>query len=453
MKKNRQLDMTQGSIVKGLLLFAVPFLIGNLFQEFYTIADSLIVGNFCNASALAAIGSAESPSKILLNVFLGFSTGTTILIAQYFGAGDEENMAEVTATSNAFMVYVSIPLAVAGILLAKPVLRLIRVEQGETMRNAVVYMQILMLGTPAMMGYNQNAGILRGLGDSRSPLRFLIIACVANIVLDYILVGPLHLGVAGAAAATVLAQGISWICSIRFIKKQYPKLRYRALSLRVDRRHLKDIVRIGVPLGINNSVFSLGHTIVAGIINGYGTNAMAGYTCAKRLDTLVVLPLLSIANATTSFVGQNAGAGKTDRIYRGIRVSCVLAVVLNVALSFFVLLFRNELLGLFNRNEEVIASGASYLIRALPFYGIYAVFNTLNGALNGAKSVLLSTASSMIMFWVVRLPLMFLFDAVTHSLDIVYWAFPISWVAGLLITGTYYLSGRWKSYLNLDGSR
>lgn len=442
----RQLDMTRGPITKGLLLFAIPFLIGNLFQEFYTIADSLIVGNFCNASALAAVGSAENPSKILLNVFLGFSTGTTILISQYFGAGDEKNMASVARSSNALLLYVTVPLALVGVLLSRAILTLIRVEEGPTMESAVVYMRILMLGTPAMMGYNQNAGILRGLGDSQSPLLFLVIACVINMALDYVFVGPLQLGVAGAAAATVFAQGISWLCSAYYIKKQYPKLQYRMISLRMESCHVKEIVRVGLPLGINNSVFSLGHTIVAGVINGYGTNAMAGYTCAKRLDTLAVLPLLGVGNAVTSFVGQNAGAGKIDRIQKGILSGCILAVAANAVLSGIVLLFREELISLFNRNEEVIAAGAAYLICALPFYSVYALFNTLNSAMNGARAVLIPTLSSMIMFWVVRIPLMLLFDR-SHSLELVYWAFPISWIVGLLISGTYFITGHWKRHL------
>lgn len=451
LKKSRQMDMTRGSIGRNLILFAVPFLIGNLFQEFYTIVDSMIVGNFCNASALAAIGSAENPSKILLNVFLGFGTGTTILISRYFGAGDEKNMALVTRTSNALLLYLTIPLAIVGALLARTVLTWIRVEEGETMGNAVVYMQILMLGTPAMMGYNQNAGILRGLGDSRSPLLFLVISCIVNVVLDLLFVGPLHMGVAGAGAATVLAQGISWICSIFYIKRVYPGLDYRALSFRMDRRHLREILRIGIPLGVNNSVFSLGHTIVAGVINGYGTNAMAGYTCAKRLDSLTVMPVLSIGNATTSYVAQNAGAKQWDRIQKGIRMGCLLALVSNVTISAVLLIFRREFLGAFNGDPEVIAFGVAYVVRTLPFYALYTIFNTLNCAMNGANEVLVPTVSSMVMFWVVRLPLMVILSKY-YSLEIVYWAFPISWAVGLLISGTYYLSGRWKKHLKIEAS-
>ncbi len=446
--RSSQLDMTQGSITKVLFLFAVPFLIGNLFQELYTFADSLIVGHYCNASALAAIGSAENPSKILLNIFMGFSTATTILVSQYFGAKDSENMKKVTATSNGFMMMAAVPLIVLGVLLSEPILKLIRVEEGETMGYAMDYLRILMIGTPTMLGYNQNAGILRGLGDSRSPLYFLVIACVANIALDFLFVGPLGMQVAGAAWATILAQGIAWISSVWYIRKKYPELEFKVLTLRLEKKHLKEIMRIGVPLGLNNSVFSLGHTLVAGVINGYGTNAMAGYTCAKRLDTFCMLPMLSCGNAITTYVGQNAGAGKTDRVKKGILVGTLWCFGINIIQCAIMILCRDFLLGLFNDDPEVIASGSSYLVKACLFYWIYVFYHSLNSAMNGAKEVAIPTISSLVMFWAVRIPLMFYFDKM-GSLEWIYWSFPISWVVGIAITGIYFMTGKWKRHMNL----
>lgn len=435
-------DMTKGSITKQIILFTIPLLIGNLFQQMYNMVDSMVVGNVNGPQALAAVGTAGNPMQVLLALFLGIGTGATILVSQYRGANNLEELKKVVKTANAFLVLSSIPVTIAGVLLSAPLLRWINVpEDVFSMANS--YLAIIFLGTLANLGYNLNSGILRGIGDSRSPLLFLVYSSIINTVLDLLFVAVFKWGVAGAAAATILSQYFAWIYSIIYIRKHYPELGMDIKSIHMERIHLKDMVRLGLPLGFNNAVYSLGHVILYGLINSFGSIFMAGNTAATRVDGITFMIIASFGTTATTFAGQNAGAKKYDRLNKGVWSIMGVTCVLNVILSALMLLFGKPILSLFNGTPEVVQAGYDMLLRLCPYYIIYTVFHIFNCYMNGAGEVNVPTVSSLIMFWLVRLPLAYVLVELFTPKDL-YYCYPISWLVGLIISAIYFATGRWK---------
>ena len=443
MGRKSSVDMTQGPILRLILTFSIPLLLGNLFQELYLVVDSIIVGNFCDANALAAVGSAESPSKVMLAMFRGLSVATTVLVSQAVGAGEREKLAKITATSNTFLIVCAVPISIAGAFLARPILTAMHVEEGAAMEYAVAYMVILMLGTLPMMGYNQNAGLLRGMGDGRSPLLFLLIASIGNIVLDFLFVGGLHWGTAGAAAATVLAQLLAWGFSIVYIRKYYPELDMHPLHFRIYGEHLRELLRIGIPTGLTNSIFVFGQVIVTAQVNLFGSYATAGYTCAKRMDMLAYQPVGAMHDCTMTFVGQNIGAKQPERTKKGVRLALISCVLVDMAVCVLILLLRNPLLGLFTKEQEVITIGGYYLTSTMLLYWMYAVYEILSAAMQGAGAVRYPTITSVLMFWGCRIPLV-LYFAKHYPVSELFWPFPISWAVAMILSVGFYSFGKWR---------
>lgn len=442
----KKIDMTKGGIIAGVVAFAVPLLIGNLFQQLYSMVDSIVVGNFDGHTALSAVGTAAMPAQVLTALFLGIGTGAGIMVSQYMGAGDMDSIRRTLHTGNGFLLACSLPLTVLGVLAAPWVLRFMNVPD-EAFGLSQSYLAILLLGTVASLGYNMNAGVLRGMGDSRSPLYFLIFACVVNIVLDVLFVAVFHLSAAGVGAATVIAQFSAWFYSIWHIRRKYPELDLRLLRFSVDRGNLRQMIRLGLPIGFNNAVFSLGFVLLNSLINQQGTVFMAGVTAASRVDNLIFLPIASFGAAATTFAGQNVGALQIHRLKEGFRKILLLTLGVNIALGAIILLLGKYALYMFTQEPEVIAVGLQCMWWLVPGYSVYVVFNTCCCFMNGAGEVRVPTLSSLLMFWGVRIPAAYLlFDALGR--DYIYGAYPISWVAGVIIAGSYYLSGRWKRHFS-----
>lgn len=443
-------DMTQGNVVKQVILFTIPLLIGNLFQQMYNMVDSMVVGNVNGPQALAAVGTAGNPMQVLLALFLGVGTGATILVSQYCGAGSSDELRQVVKTANTFLIASSIPVTIAGLLLSAPLLRVINVPD-DVFPMAQSYLMLIFLGTVANLGYNLNSGILRGIGDSRSPLIFLIYSSVMNTVLDLLFVAVFRWGVNGAAIATILSQYFAWIYSIYFMKKHYPELGMdmNPKQLHMERGHLRDMVKLGLPLGFNNAVYSLGHVILYGLINSFGSIFMAGNTAATRVDGITFMVIASFGTTATTFAGQNAGARKFDRMKKGIWSIMGITCAFNVVLSVLLLLFGPQIIALFNRSPEVVEAGYDMLVRLCPYYIIYTIFHIFNCYMNGAGEVNVPTLASLIMFWLVRLPLAYVLVYFFAPKDL-YYCYPISWLVGLLISGPYYFSGRWKRKIQMQ---
>lgn len=443
-KASKTLDMTQGPIGKTVIAFAIPLLIGNLFQQLYNVVDSIVVGNFIDYTALSAVGTAGTPLQIFVALFLGIGTGATILISQFMGGQDLEGVKKTVKTATTFLTVSSVPLTILGIALTPSLLHMMNVPE-QVYPMARDYLMIVFLGTICSLGYNVNVGILRGMGDSRSPLYFLIASTLVNIVLDLIFVALLNWGVPGVAVATVIAQTTAWVFSILYIKKKYPQLELKVFRLTIDKSLLKHMVRLGLPLGFNNAVFALGFLLLQSLINMQGDIFMAGATAASRVDNLVFLPIQSFGAAATTFAGQNVGARCHDRLRTGFKTILLITLAINICMATVLLGFGKYALMMFSQKQEVIAVGLQCMRWIVPFYSIFCIYSICNNFMNGAGEVRMPTLSSLVMFWVVRLPVAYLmFDL--FGRDYIYSAYPISWTAGAIISGIYFLTGRWKRH-------
>ena len=304
------MDMTQGSPTRLIVLFSLPLLAGNVLQQLYNMVDSVVVGNYVGSSALTAVGAGFSIMFLISSLFLGFSMGATIMIAQYVGAGDQGAVGRTVDTIYSALLVIIVPLTLLGVLASGPLLTLIRVPQ-EAYEQARTYCMVVLGGIIGTLGYNMNSGIMRGLGDSRTPLIFLFIACVINIVLDLVFVLVFSWGVFGVALATILAQICSWVFGIFYINRKYPFLHIRLFRMRLDRRLLGQVIRLGIPSAIQECQFAVGILIMQALINGFGNDFAAGFTAANKIDTFAFMPIESFSIAATTYVGTWGRGGWT----------------------------------------------------------------------------------------------------------------------------------------------
>lgn len=335
-KKSYQVDMTTGSLIKNVLWFVLPICLGNILQQLYGIVDTLVIGKFCGANSLAAVGTSTKPVEILLCVFLGIGTGISILVSQYTGSGDEKRMKELVQTSITFLYVSAIPLTVLGPFLGIVILKFMKVPE-DVYEAAASYINLVLLGTIGNMGYNMNAGILRGFGDSMSSLLFLFVACGINILLDLILVGKLEMDVEGAAIATSVSMLTAWFFSILYIRKKYRKLEFPFFPHSINKEMLKRMLAVGLPLGLNSSIYSLGHILLQSLINAQGTVFIAGCTIGEKIDNIGNMANAAFASAGTTYAGQNLGAGKGENLKSGMIRIPVMASVFCLGMAIIIL--------------------------------------------------------------------------------------------------------------------
>lgn len=451
MQSSKKIDMTKGSIMKLVILFALPICAGNILQQLYNTVDTMIVGNYCDSKALAAVGTSSQPVEVLLCVFLGLGTGVSILVSQAVGGGDTDKLKAVVATATSFLYICAIPISVAGLFVGPLVLRLMQVPE-DTFALATAYVQIVFLGTLGNMGYNMNAGILRGVGDSRSSLIFLVISCVVNIVLDLFFIVVCHMGVTGAALATIIAMFCSWIFSIVYIKHKYPELEFTFLPRRLEKAVLKEVVMVGLPLGLNNSVYSLGHIMMQSLINAQGSAFMAGCAVAQKVTGLTNVAITSFSSAATTFAGQNVGARNYSRLKKGALKIPLFSGVITLTAGLFFLSVCRPILDLFTDDYEVLELGVKYLSVMLPCTWMYAVLNCIISFANGIGEVRYSTVVNILMLWAVRIPAAFLIARFVNG-QLVYASVPISFAFGMLSMLAFFLTKRWRAICKLqDGA-
>lgn len=437
-----RLDMTSGNPYSLLLRFSLPLLLGNLLQQLYNVVDSIVVGQYVGQDALAAVGTSFPVMFLFISLFAGVALGSTIIIAQYFGARDHARMQRAVDTVYRAFLVSSIVLTVVGYFLAEPMLRLINVPEAALV-HAVPYLQIIFLGTLPTFGYNVNAGILQGLGDSKSLLIYLAIAVTSNIGLDLLFVVPLQMGTAGAALATVIAQLIAFLIGVWHINKKKGLVRIRLKDSVMDWSILKDAIRLGIPAGLGNISYSLGTMLLQNLVNSYGTAFMAGFSAANKIDTFAFLPVMTFGNATTTYVGQNVGAGKLDRVTAGVKAVLLITLVITAVIVPLSLIFGPTLISLFQNEPEVIAAGMAYLNGMLPYIYLLAVLMLLSSAMRGMGEAVIPLVTQAMSLWVARVPLSYLF-ARWFGRDAMFYSFPIGWVFGLAVIVPFFLSGRWK---------
>ena len=435
-------DLTVGKEGKVILLFALPMLLGNVFQQLYNIVDSIIVGNYLGKEALAAVGASFPVIFVLISLIIGISSGSTIIVAQYFGAKDYVNVKKAIDTLFIFLFFSSIILTVVGILTSRMVFELMKLPP-EIMPDALTYYNIFLIGLIMMFGYNGTSSVLRGLGDSRTPLYFLIIATILNIILVIVFIEVFHWGIAGAAIATVTSQGVSFLLAVIYLNRYHTLIHFSFRNIRFDRDIFFKSLRIGIPSGLQQTFLALGMMALMRIVNEFGTDTIAAYSVAGRIDSFASLPAMNFAMALSTFVGQNLGANKPERVRKGFLSTLGMTALISVIVSLLAIFFGREMMSLFNRDPEVIRIGTSYLIIVSSFYIIFSSMFVTNAILRGAGDTLIPMFITLFALWVLRIPISYVLSRMMGETGI-WWGIPIAWVFGLTASYTYYKSGRWK---------
>jgi len=445
-------DLTTGDETKQLIDFALPMLFGNIFQQFYNMVDSFVVGRFVGTSALAAVGTSFPIIFFMLALILGVSMGSTVLISQFFGAKDWKKLDDVVATSYIFLFVAGLLMTIIGLAAAPIILKLLAVPEG-IMPEATTYLRITFAGILAIFGYNGVAAMLRGMGDSKTPLYILITATLVNVVLDLLFVIVFHLGVAGVAWATIISQGLSFIGALIALNKRNPYLRLDVKKLHWDKYSFSHMLRIGLPTGLQQTLVSLGMMTLSRIVNEFGPQTMAAFTAASRIDSIAAMPAMNLGAAITTFTGQNIGAGKPERVKRGHLSAIAVNSGISLLMTLTILLFGRRLMGIFTNDPEVIGIGSSYLIIVGLFYVAFGIMFINNGVMRGAGDVFIPMINTVLALWLVRVPVALLFTRVFHmGSDGIWWSIPAGWMVGMIFSTWYYRTGKWKNVKGFKNS-
>ena len=439
-------DLIHGKIWKSILWFSIPMLVGNLFQQLYNTVDSYVVGNYVSSGALAAVGQSTPIINTLVGFFTGLATGAGVVIAQYYGGHLIDKMKKAIHTSVALTLILCILFTFLGVSLSYKILILIGSPES-VMTPATLYLRIYFGGVSFVCIYNMGSGILRAIGDSKTPLYYLIVASIINIILDFVFVLGLHMGVAGAGWATFIAQGVSAL--LVTIKLVASKEDYRIVpkDIRFDFSILKKIIEIGIPTALQQSIVSFSNVIVQSYINTFGANAVAGYTSYVKIDGFLQLPIQSFSMAITTFTGQNIGARAYDRVKKGLHTTMLMTFGVTIIGVLIVFLFGEQLVGIFTSDPEVIADG--YLMARIFAAGYLTlpIVHIISGALRGVGLSNIPMYFMVGTFVVLRQIYLAVSVPLTHNLGIVFAGWPITWLIcaiGLII---YYFHVHWLDHV------
>ena len=434
-------NMTVGSPAGHIFYFALPLLLGSFLQQLYNMVDSWVVGNYAGDASLAAVGVGYPVIFMFTSLFMGLSGGGTVVIAQFYGAGNMGRVRDAVDTVYTAFRASAIPVTLLALGLVKPVLLLMQV-QADAWAESWLYLTVVSAGLVGAIGYNLNAGILGGLGNSRTTLLFLAISSVMNIVLDLVLVLVCGLGVLGVALGTILSHAVSWLFGLFSINRHYPDIAIRPFCRRFDKALFRQIMGIGLPAGIQMSLVAIGAMVVMSKINSFGKEYAAAYNVGSKLDSLAFLPVQSLSNAVTSFVGQNIGARRLDRAKQGIRITVIASMVWSAVMLVLIPL-GPTLVGFFSDTPAVIQSGSVYLKCIMPFYFLFSVMFCLNNAMRGAGDSMFAMVDVIFSLILVRVPAVYWF-ADHFGPDYMYYGVGVGWTVGFTLSVIYYLSGRWK---------
>lgn len=434
--------MTEGNIWKQILFFSIPLILGNLLQQLYNTADTIIVGNFVGSEALAAVGSSGSLINLLISFCIGASAGAGVVIAQYYGANDKEKVQEAVHTTLAIAIVTGLILTVVGIMASPLLLRWMGTPE-EVMGKSILYLRIFFLGLVFNVIYNMAAGILNAVGNSRRSLIYLAIASVSNIILDLVFVVGLKMGVAGVAIATDISQLLSSIFILRFLIKAEDNYRVDLRKIHWHVSMANKIIKIGLPTGIQNMVISFSNVLIQSSINTFGAKAMAGFAAYIKLDGFNILPVMSLSMAATTYTGQNVGAGKIDRVKKGMWVTLAMGIICTVATGVLILTFSHQIMGIFTRDPEVIEYAILAMKYFCPFYFLLSIMHELAGTVRGTGKTVPPMAIILIALCVYRVIWVQLAVPYFKTIRGVYIAYPISWAIGALLMVLYTWKGKW----------
>ncbi len=437
-RSRRETNMTEGSISRHLIDFAMPLLIGNIFQQLYNTVDTWVVGNYVSNEAFSAVGTVGPIINMLIGIFMGLSSGAGVVISQYYGARRDQEVSDTVHTSMMMTLILAVVFTFLGIFIAPVMLHMMKTPDN-VFPESLAYLRIYFGGIVGLMVYNMGAGILRAVGDSQRPFYFLIVSAVINTILDLVFVLVFHMGVEGVAWATVIAQVVSAILTMYVLMRAHSSIRVNLSQLKIHMAEMKKIIRVGIPAAIQMAITSFSNIFVQSYINYFGADCMSGWTAYAKIDQLILLPMQSLALSSTTFVGQNLGANLPERAAKGIRVSLLLSVIATVVLMIPVLIFARPLVGFFNAKPEVVEYGATLLMWMSPFYVLCCVNQIYAGALRGAgnsKAPMIIMLASFVVFRQIYLYVMANF--ISNEIIPIAMGYPAGWLICSAATLIYY---------------
>ena len=441
-KRKGTTDLTEGKVWKVIVRFALPLLVGNLLQQFYNITDSIIVGQFLGKEALAAVSASFFIYYFIISLVIGVGSGTTVVISQLFGAKQYQKVQLAFSSFFIFMLVGGIILSIAGIIFAEPVFRLTNTPE-EVIPQAVAYFRIYIGGTFLFVTFNSIISILRGVGESVRPMLFILITTVLNIAFDLLFILVFKWGIEGAARATVVSQGIGMCIALAYVNNTHPLLSIKKQDMLFDWKLFKESLKIGLPTSVQQCAIALGLIALLGIVNSFGTNTLTAYGAAGKIDTIITQAILTLSGALAAFCGQNIGAGRLDRVKKGVQFTMYTNIALGLLTFAAVYLFGNEMMRIFTKDIDVVAIGKEYLLIIGGFFIVHGALNVYNGALRGAGDTLFPMITSLVCLWLIRIPLAYYLSSWLGRNGI-WWAIGISITIGLIVTFVYYKIGFWK---------
>ena len=439
-------DMTKGNITRHLVNFALPLLLGNLFQQLYNMVDTWVVGNYVSNEAFSAVGTVGPVINTLIGFFLGLSSGAGVVISQYYGAGREEKVRQAVHTALMLTLALGVVFTAAGIAMTPLMLQLMKTP-AEVAPEQAAYLRIYFAGVIGLLLYNMGSGILRAVGDSRRPFYFLVVSAVLNTVLDLLFVIKFHMGVEGVAYATIIAQAVSAVLTLWVLMRAEGGIRLELRALRFTWSVLRQIVAVGIPAALQMAITAFSNVFVQSYINYFGPDCMSGWTAYTKVDQLVILPVQSISMANTTFVGQNLGVGDTPRAKKGVRTSLWLSVAVTAVLLIPVLLFAPDLTAFFNSKAEVVSYGALLLRLLSPFYFFFCINQIYAGALRGA-------GNSQVPMWIMlgsfvvfrQIYLYIMANFISNEIIPIALSYPAGWFVCSVATLLYYHHCKFDSH-------
>lgn len=439
--------MTEGPIWKNILLFALPLLLGNLFQQLYNAVDSIVVGNYIGSNALASVGSSAPLINLLVGFFSGLATGAGVVISRCFGARNKDGVSRAVHTSMALAFVCGVLLSIVGIVLSPRLLAWMGTPE-EVMASSVLYLRIYFMGLLAVLIYNMGSGILRAIGDSKTPLYFLIVSSVLNIILDVVFVTQFKMGIAGVGWATLIAQAVSAVLTLLWLMRVQGDHRLYFHKLRLHGDVLLQVAKIGLPGGMQNAVISFSNLIMQSSINSFGAVAMAGCGSYTKIDGFAILPLMSFSMALTTFTGQNIGAGKIDRVRRAAKTGTLLTLTSTFCISAFLLLFAEQVISIFNSEPEVVYYGVAMMRVLVPGYFFLGITHTLTGIVRGAGATTVPMIIMIFCWCFLRMAWVLGSLAAAHIIQFVFLGYTLTWGISSLLMFFYYKKGDWlRRYL------
>ena len=446
-RRAKSLDMTQGSPIRLLVLFAIPMLIGSVFQQMYNMTDTVVVGRFVGKEALACVGGSSSQIiNLIVGFFVGLSSGATVIIAQYYGARDEKNLQDTLHTAIAFSIVGSFVISILGIVLSPIILRLMNTPE-YLMADSLLYLRFYFGGIIFIFIYNIGSGILRAVGDSKNPLYFLIFCCFCNIFLDLLLVMVFHMGVLGVALGTLISQALSSVLILRNLMRTKDIYRLELRKIRLHAAPLSMLLKIGLPSGLQSTMYNIANMVIQTALNSFGTDTMAAWTAFGKVDSFYWMISSAFGVAITTFVGQNYGAGKIDRMKKSVRVCFCMDLATALTLSALMYLFLGKfLLSLFTTDAEVLSIGVRIMQIIVPAYAPFVFIEIFSGALRGAGNVLIPMLLTCGGICVTRILWIFFFVPSHRAVETIIFSYPGSWVLTatlFILYFAYYTRRHW----------